>query len=96
MSGVNLSDFAYTSAVDEYTDYVVYKKLADLGFEKRHKFSGTLKRLSGMEYGHYRFWSRYCPERKIGVSNLKVSTHNSHTLDAGSHVRRLSFLKETK
>ncbi len=72
MSSVNLSDFAYTSAVDEYTDYVVYKKLAGLGFEKRHKFSGTLKRLSGMEYGHYRFWSKYCPERKIGVSNLKV------------------------
>src|SRR5208282_4736466 len=72
MSSVNLSDFAYTSAVDEYTDYVVYKKLAGLGFEKRHKFSGTLKRLSGMEYGHYRFWNRYCPERKIGVSNLKV------------------------
>jgi VIT1/CCC1 family predicted Fe2+/Mn2+ transporter len=72
MSSVNLSDFAYLSAVDEYTDYVVYKKLSGLRFEKRHRFSGTLKRLSGMEYGHYRFWSRYCPERRIGVSNLKV------------------------
>jgi len=72
VSGTTLPDFAYLSAVDEYTDYVVYKKLSGLGFEKRHKFSATLKRLSGMEYGHYRFWSRYCPERKIGVSNLKV------------------------
>ena len=72
MSGVGLSDFAYLSAVDEYTDYVVYKKLSGLGFEKRHRFSGTLRRLAGMEYGHYRFWSRYCPERRIGVSNLKV------------------------
>jgi VIT1/CCC1 family predicted Fe2+/Mn2+ transporter len=72
MSGVGLSDFAYLSAVDEYTDYVVYKKLSGLGFEKRHRFSGTLKRLAGMEYGHYRFWSRYCPERRIEVSNLKV------------------------
>jgi VIT1/CCC1 family predicted Fe2+/Mn2+ transporter len=25
-----------------------------------------------MEYGHYRFWSRYCPEKKVTVSNLKV------------------------
>ncbi len=72
MSSTTLSDFAYLSAVDEYTDYVVYKKLSGLGFEKRHRFSGTLKRLSGMEYGHYRFWIKYCPERKIGVSNLKV------------------------
>jgi len=72
VSSVNLSDFAYLSAVDEYTDYVVYKKLSGLGFERRHRFSGTLKRLAGMEYGHYRFWSRYCPERKIGVSNFKV------------------------
>jgi len=68
----SLADFAYISAVDEYTDYVVYKKLSGLSFEKRHRFSGTLKRLSAMEYGHYRFWSRYCPERKIAVSTLKV------------------------
>jgi len=68
----SLSEFAYISAVDEYTDYVVYKKLSGLGFEKRHRFSGTLKKLSAMEYGHYRFWSRYCPERKISVSNFKV------------------------
>ena len=72
MADVNLSEFAYLSAVDEYTDYVVYKKLSGLGFEKRHRFSGTLKRLATMEYGHYKFWSRYCPERKVTVSNLKV------------------------
>jgi VIT1/CCC1 family predicted Fe2+/Mn2+ transporter len=72
VSGVNLSEFAYLSAVDEYTDYMVYKKLSGLGFERRHRFSGTLKRLAAMEYGHYVFWSRYCPERKVAVSNLKV------------------------
>jgi len=72
VADVNLSEFAYLSAVDEYTDYVVYKKLSGLGFEKRHRFSGTLKRLATMEYGHYKFWSRYCPERKVTVSNLKV------------------------
>ena len=72
MSQVNLADFAYLSAVDEFTDYVVYKKLSELKFERRHKFSGTLKRLSAMEYGHYKFWSRYCPERTPKVSQLKV------------------------
>jgi VIT1/CCC1 family predicted Fe2+/Mn2+ transporter len=72
VSNVSLSEFAYLSAVDEYTDYVVYKKLSGLGFERRHRFSGMLKRLAGMEYGHYRFWSKYCPERKVAVSSLKV------------------------
>jgi VIT1/CCC1 family predicted Fe2+/Mn2+ transporter len=72
MSSVDLSEFAYLSAVDEYTDYMVYKKLSGLRFEKRHRFSGTLKRLAEMEYGHYRFWSRYCPDRKVAVSNLKL------------------------
>ena len=72
MSNLNLSEFAHESAVDELTDYVVYSKLSGLGFEKRHRFSGTLKRLSAMEYGHYRFWSKYCSDREIKVSNLKV------------------------
>jgi VIT1/CCC1 family predicted Fe2+/Mn2+ transporter len=72
MVNVNLSEFAYVSAVDEYTDYVVYKRLSGLGFEKRHHFSATLKRLAEMEHGHYRFWGRYCPEKKVAVSNLKV------------------------
>jgi VIT1/CCC1 family predicted Fe2+/Mn2+ transporter len=72
VSSVSLPEIAYLSAIDEYTDYVVYKKLSGLGFEKRHKFSGTLKRLAAMEYGHYRFWSKYCPERKVTVSNAKV------------------------
>ncbi|HYB83704.1 MAG TPA: VIT1/CCC1 family protein [archaeon] len=72
MSSVNLADFAYESAVDEFTDYMVYKKMSGLGFERRHRFSGTLKRLSAMEYGHYRFWMKYCPDRVVRVSNLKV------------------------
>ena len=72
MSSVNLADFAYESAVDEFTDYMVYKKMSGLGFERRHRFSGTLRRLSAMEYGHYRFWLKYCPDRVVRVSNLKV------------------------
>jgi VIT1/CCC1 family predicted Fe2+/Mn2+ transporter len=72
MNQVNLEDFAYESAVDEYTDYEVYKKLSGMKFEKQHKFSNTLRRLSGMEYRHYKFWSKYCPGRRATVSKLKV------------------------
>lgn len=60
------------SAKDEYTDYAVYKKLSELKFEKRHKFNRTLARLAGMEHQHFRFWNRYCPEKKATVSRLKV------------------------
>jgi VIT1/CCC1 family predicted Fe2+/Mn2+ transporter len=72
VSSLNLADFAYEGAVDEFTDYMVYKKLSGLGFERRHRFSGTLKRLSAMEYGHYRFWIKYCPNRKVKISSFKV------------------------
>jgi VIT1/CCC1 family predicted Fe2+/Mn2+ transporter len=72
VNNLGLAEFAYESAVDEFTDFVVYKKLSGLGFERRHKFSATLKRLSAMEYGHYRFWTKYCPDRRVKISNLKV------------------------
>ena len=72
MSSTNLADFAYESAADEFTDYLVYKKMSGLKFEKRHKFSGTLKAMSAMEFGHYRFWMKYCPDRRVKVSNFKV------------------------
>lgn len=68
---VNLGDVAYESAVDEYTDYAVYKRLSELKFGSRG-FSKTLRRLSGMEYRHYVFWSKYCTGRKAGASKLKV------------------------
>ncbi len=72
MAQVNLADFAFESAADEYTDYAVYKKLSELKSEKRRGFSKTLRRLAGMEYRHYVFWSKYSPGRKAGVSKFKV------------------------
>lgn len=66
-----LSDIAFTSAADEYTDYAVYKRLSQSRFENK-KFSGTLKRLAGMEYGHYIFWKKYCPGRKPEISAFTV------------------------
>ncbi len=72
MAQVNLPDIAFESAADEYTDYAVYKKLSEAKFEKSRGFSKTLQRLAGMEYRHYVFWSKYCPEREATVSRFKV------------------------
>ncbi len=72
MAQAELVDIAFESAADEYTDYAVYKKLSELKFDKRQGFSKTLRRLAGMEYGHYVFWRKYCPGRKATVSKFKV------------------------
>lgn len=72
MAQAALSDIAFESAADEYTDYAVYRRLSDLKFEKSRGFSRTLRRLAGMEYRHYVFWSKYCPGRKATVSRVKV------------------------
>jgi VIT1/CCC1 family predicted Fe2+/Mn2+ transporter len=68
-----LQEIAYVSAKDELTDYHVYKKLSEPRYARNKSFSETLQRLAGMEYKHYEFWSRYCPDRKGGVSGLKVN-----------------------
>jgi len=67
----SLADIAHASAVDEITDFRVYRRLANMKFNS--KFAATLRRLAGMEYGHYRFWKRYCPDRQPKTSSLKVA-----------------------
>jgi VIT1/CCC1 family predicted Fe2+/Mn2+ transporter len=64
---------AFENAKDEFDDYAVYKKLSESTFEKSKAFKRTLARLAKMEYRHYQFWSKYCPERKVSPSNLKVN-----------------------
>jgi VIT1/CCC1 family predicted Fe2+/Mn2+ transporter len=73
LSQVSLATAAYESAVDEYDDYMVYKKLSESRFEKNRSFKKTLARLAKMEYNHYVFWGKYCPDRKVRESRLKVS-----------------------
>ena len=73
MSRESLADPAFESAKDEYADYAVYKKLSESSLEKNKAFKKTLARLAKMEYRHYVFWSKYCPERKVGASTLKVN-----------------------
>jgi VIT1/CCC1 family predicted Fe2+/Mn2+ transporter len=72
LSHEKLAETAFGNAKDEFTDYVVYKKLSESSFEKNTAFKRTLARLARMEYNHYQFWSKYCPERKLSASNLKV------------------------
>jgi VIT1/CCC1 family predicted Fe2+/Mn2+ transporter len=72
LSQTSLSEIAFESAKDEYIDYAVYKKLSKLRLEKNQGFNRTLARLASMEYRHYRFWRKYCPERKTTISRLKV------------------------
>jgi VIT1/CCC1 family predicted Fe2+/Mn2+ transporter len=73
LSQESLADEAFQSAADEYADYAVYKKLSESRLEKNRAFKRTLARLAKMEYNHYVFWKKYCPNRKVGQSRLKVS-----------------------
>jgi VIT1/CCC1 family predicted Fe2+/Mn2+ transporter len=73
LSQESLAEAAFESAVDEYADYAVYKKLSESRFEKNRAFKKTLARLAKMEYHHYVFWSKYCPDRQVSPSRLKVS-----------------------
>jgi vacuolar iron transporter family protein len=56
-----LSQVARESASDEYTDYLVYKRLADSSRTKDPKMREILNTLSATEYGHYEFWKKYMP-----------------------------------
>ncbi len=73
MSHTDLSNSAFQSSKDEYADFLVYKRLSELESDKNRKFSEMLGRLADIEYNHYEFWIKYCPNRKPSVSNLKVS-----------------------
>lgn len=72
MSEVTLERAAQSYAKDEYTEFVIYNRLSESGFEKNPEFKKTLARLAEMEYRHYEFWSKYVPKKKIGVSKFKI------------------------
>jgi vacuolar iron transporter family protein len=63
-----LADVAKESAGDEYSEYVVYQRLAKRGRSGKEVFS----KLSEMEYTHYEFWHKYCPEYKPKVNRLTL------------------------
>ncbi len=72
-SATTLSKVAEESANDEYTDYLVYKRLADSSRTRDPKFKEVLTTLSNTEYRHYEFWKKYVsPETKIAPSTWTI------------------------
>src|SRR5271167_2192425 len=65
-----LEEAAYAGARDELTDFAVYGKLAE--FERKEKFKKILTHLATMEQTHYDFWKKYCPDKEIKASSLRI------------------------
>ena len=68
----NLQEVAKEGATDEYTDYLVYKHLAESRRTKDPKLKAILTKLSNAEYKHYEFWRKYSPEKEIHPSMSTV------------------------
>lgn len=60
-SALSLSKVALEGARDEYTDFLVYKHLAESPRTKDPKMREILDTLSKTEYRHYQFWKKYAP-----------------------------------
>jgi VIT1/CCC1 family predicted Fe2+/Mn2+ transporter len=71
-SNVTLQSVAAESAKDEYTDYMVYKRLAERPNTKNPKLKEILTTLSNTEYKHYEFWKKYAPDAKIKADTLAI------------------------
>lgn len=54
-----MEELAADFCEDEYTDYVIYKKLADVEPNRRRR--EVLLKLADVERGHYEFWRRFAP-----------------------------------
>jgi VIT1/CCC1 family predicted Fe2+/Mn2+ transporter len=65
-----LEEAAYEGVSDELTDFAVYSKLA--GFERNEKFKKILNNLATMEQNHYVFWKKYCPNKDIKASSVRI------------------------
>ena len=68
----SLQEVAKEGATDEYTDYLVYKHLAESRRTKDPKLKAILNKLSSAEYKHYEFWRKYSPEKEIRPSMSTV------------------------
>lgn len=69
-SAALLSQVALESASDEYTDYLVYKRMSESSRTKDPKLKEILVALSNTEYRHYEFWKKYVPPQTV----IKPST----------------------
>jgi VIT1/CCC1 family predicted Fe2+/Mn2+ transporter len=71
-TNITLSKVASESARDEYTDYMVYKRLSERNQKKNPKLKEILTTLSNTEYKHYEFWKKYAPDAKINANILAI------------------------
>ncbi|MDA4131122.1 MAG: VIT1/CCC1 family protein [Thaumarchaeota archaeon] len=71
-TNVSLPRVASQSAKDEYTDYMVYKRLSEGSHNKNPKLKEILTTLSNTEYKHYVFWKKYSPDSKITASTWAI------------------------
>jgi VIT1/CCC1 family predicted Fe2+/Mn2+ transporter len=69
----SLVEVAFESAKDELNEYAIYKRLSTLRVAYKPEFAKTLERLAEMEYGHYQFWKKFCPDREISISKVKLA-----------------------
>ncbi|MCL4518214.1 MAG: VIT1/CCC1 family protein [Thaumarchaeota archaeon] len=67
---VNLAKVANNGCRDEYTDHIVYKRLAEGA--KNQKLKDVMTKLSETEYGHYQFWSKYATRKEVKVPKRVV------------------------
>jgi VIT1/CCC1 family predicted Fe2+/Mn2+ transporter len=69
-----LVEAAFVGAQDELDEYAIYKRFSELSIGKQKpEFKATLARLATMEYKHYEFWKKFCPDQKIGVNKIKLN-----------------------
>ena len=71
-STLSLAEIAKESAEDEYTDYMIYKRLSESNRTKDPKLKEILTALSNTEYKHYEFWKKYAPDAKPRVRALTL------------------------
>jgi vacuolar iron transporter family protein len=69
---VSLEDVARESAKDEYTDYLIYKRLAESKRTKDPRLRETLTKLSVEERSHYDFWIKYTSSKKVEPSSFAI------------------------
>lgn len=69
---MNLEDVATESATDEYTDSLVYKRLAESNRTRDPKLKEILTKLSEEENRHYEFWLKYASKQKVQPNMLAV------------------------
>ncbi len=71
-TNITLSKVASESARDEYTDYMVYKRLSERDQKRNPKLKEILTTLSNTEYKHYEFWKKYAPDAKISANTWAI------------------------